>query len=65
MKRTILCSAFTVAAIAAAVATQSAYAVRAPKAVMIVDAGDPCTTDTGRSGYMVSTGFGLVCVEAT
>ena len=63
MKRTILCSAFTVAAIAAAVATQSAFAVRAPQGVQVAEMdGESCTTSDGRSGYMVSTGRGLECV---
>ncbi len=33
------------------------------KIAMAAEPGDSCTTGHGRSGYMVASGEGLVCVE--
>ena len=65
MKRTILCSTLAVVALATAVATQSAFASRADTETMVaMEEGQSCTTSTGRSGYMVSTGRDQYeCVE--
>ncbi|MGV3707950.1 MAG: hypothetical protein ACO1Q7_03850 [Gemmatimonas sp.] len=64
MKRTILYTTVALAAFASGYVGSSSVADRAHKVTRVAEfEGAPCTTSTGKSGYMVSGGRGLECVE--
>lgn len=64
MKRTVLVAAAAVVAFGSGFTGATLVSNKTPVVRVAVEVGDACTTETGRSGYMVSSGRGMECVES-
>ena len=63
MKRTVLFAAAAVVAFGSGFSGARAFVSSKPMVQVALEEGDSCTTENGRSGYMVSSGRGLECRE--
>lgn len=62
MKRTVLIAAAAVVAFGSGFTGATIVSKKSP-VIVATETGDACTTENGRSGYMVSSGRGWECQE--